>query len=213
MTERTCIITRTCGSPNMMIRFVADPNGLLVPDLKGNLPGRGAWLLTSRRLIEEAIRRKAFARSLKKDVRIADDMLHVLDYLLKKAALESLSLARRGGGIITGALKIATAIRAGEVKMILHAKEAAKDGKRKIVQAIHATRKQRVKKLSVLTLFTSEEMSLAFGDDNVVHVAVIKSLAADGFTKRVRRLMAYRDENAMSWFEDTKKTVQEAEME
>lgn len=213
MTERTCIVTRKCGSPDRMIRFVASPDGWVVPDLKGNLPGRGAWLVASRKVLEEAIRRKAFARSLKQDLHVADDLPDMLDGLLTKAALGSLSLARRGGGVITGALKINTAIRAGEIAMVLHASEAAEDGKRKIAQAIHAAGKQGIEKPFVATLFTAEEMSLAFGGNNVIHAAVTKGLAADGFIRRAWQLIAYRDESAMNWDEDTAKTVKEAETE
>ncbi|RCL00214.1 MAG: putative nucleic-acid-binding protein [Candidatus Tokpelaia sp. JSC189] len=211
MIERTCIITRTCGSPDMMIRFVAGPDGLVMPDLTGRLPGRGAWLVPSRKVLEEAIRRKAFARSLKQDVRIADDMPYILDCLLTKAALQSLSLARRGRGVIIGTLKIITAIHTGDIKMVLHGTEAAKDGRRKIAQAIHAAGKRGVEKPLVVTLFMTEEMNLAFGDNNVIHAAITKSLAADGFIRRTRQLMAYRDENAMSWDEDMAKAVKEAE--
>jgi len=213
MNERTCIVTRVCGSADTMIRFVAGPDGLIVPDLRGNLPGRGAWLVASRKVLEEAIKRKAFVRSLKQDVHIADNTPDILDRLLVKAALGSLSLARRGGGIITGALKVNMAIRTGEVVMVLHAKEAEEDGRRKIAQAIHAAGKQGYSATSVVTLFTAEEMSLAFGKNNVIHAAVCKGLAADGFIRRARQLVAYRGENVMNRDEDTAKAVKKAETE
>jgi len=196
-----------------MIRFVARPDGLLVPDLKGNLPGRGAWLTASRKVLEEAIRRKAFARSLKQDVRLADNMPDMLDHLLARAALSSLSLARRGGGVITGMLKINIAIRAGEVAMVLHAREAAEDGRRKIDQAVHAAGKQGYGPASAVTLFTAEEMSLAFGGNNVIHAAVRRGLAAGGFIRRVRQLIAYRGKDLMNRDKDTAEAMKKAETE
>ena len=40
--ERTCIVTREVGPPDAMIRFVVGPDGVVVPDLRHRLPGRGA---------------------------------------------------------------------------------------------------------------------------------------------------------------------------
>jgi predicted RNA-binding protein YlxR (DUF448 family) len=37
-----------------MVRIVADPSGLLVPDLKGNLPSRGAYVCPDARCIDKA---------------------------------------------------------------------------------------------------------------------------------------------------------------
>jgi len=42
--DRTCIVTREAGSPETLIRFVAGPDGQVVPDLKRRLPGRGCWV-------------------------------------------------------------------------------------------------------------------------------------------------------------------------
>ena len=42
--DRMCIVTRARRSPDEMIRFVADPGGEIVPDIKRKLPGRGVWV-------------------------------------------------------------------------------------------------------------------------------------------------------------------------
>lgn len=213
MNGRTCIITRTRGAADTMIRFVAGPDGLVVPDLKGTLPGRGAWLLASRKVVEKAVRCNTFARSLKPGVCADPGLPDMVDHLLVKAALGGLSLARRGGAVITGALKVNAAIRTGEVVMVLHAREAAEDGRRKIAQAIHAAAKQGYKTTTVITLFTAAELGLAFGENNVIHAAIGKGLAADGFIMRVRQLIAYRGEDVMNKDENTAKAVKEAETE
>ena len=54
MVERTCIVTRKCGPPEDLIRFVAGPDGTVVPDLKAALPGRGAWVSARASLVERA---------------------------------------------------------------------------------------------------------------------------------------------------------------
>ena len=45
--ERMCIVTRQGGTPETLIRFVAGPDGSVVPDLKRVLPGRGCWVTAS----------------------------------------------------------------------------------------------------------------------------------------------------------------------
>ena len=45
--ERTCIVTRTKGAPQDMIRFVLGPGDVVVPDIRRKLPGRGVWVTAS----------------------------------------------------------------------------------------------------------------------------------------------------------------------
>src|ERR1700674_102326 len=64
-TERLCIATRTLRPVSQMIRFVAGPDGAVVPDLKRKLPGRGVWVTARRDIVAQAVRRGAFGRALK----------------------------------------------------------------------------------------------------------------------------------------------------
>ena len=65
MVERTCIVTRKVFEPDELIRFVAGPGNQVVPDLKHVLPGRGVWIHSRKSLVEEAVKKGAFARGLK----------------------------------------------------------------------------------------------------------------------------------------------------
>ena len=69
LAERTCIVTREVMDPSELIRFVAGPDGSVVPDLKRNLPGRGVWVSACRSNVEKAVEASLFARSLKSKVR------------------------------------------------------------------------------------------------------------------------------------------------
>ncbi|CAM1633947.1 YlxR domain [Bartonella choladocola] len=193
MNDRTCILTRKSGEAQELIRFVAGPDGHLVPDIKANLPGRGAWISASRSVLEEAIRRKAFTHSLKADIIVDQGIADLVDKLLVKAALGRLALARKAGAVVTGATKVEQAIRAGEACLVLHSKEAAFDGKRKIEQAIYSVRRPDRQDIPVVTLFNSDEMGVAFGDNPVVHAALLNIKLAQGFIKTVQKLVAYRD--------------------
>ena len=202
MNDRTCIVTRKSGSSEEMIRFVAGPDKHIVPDLKAVLPGRGAWVLASRPVIEEAIKRKAFARSLKADVIVEDKLVDLVDRLLVKAALGNLAMARKAGAVIFGSTKVESAIRSHQVRLVLHAKEAAYDGVRKIDQAIHSAKTSSGKDVSVLSLF---------GDNHVIHAALLNVQAAEGFIKTAHKLVAYRGGKRNEPEETTVEAVKETE--
>ena len=41
---RKCILTGETLSRDRLIRFAVDPDGNVVPDVQGKLPGRGLWM-------------------------------------------------------------------------------------------------------------------------------------------------------------------------
>ncbi|HLK95494.1 MAG TPA: YlxR family protein [Nocardioidaceae bacterium] len=65
---RTCVGCRERSSLTDLIRIVAVGDGtatVLVPDLRGGAPGRGAHLHPSTECLDLAERRRAFARALR----------------------------------------------------------------------------------------------------------------------------------------------------
>jgi uncharacterized protein len=169
--QRSCIVTREAQPKSGLIRFVVGPDGSLVPDLKGNLPGRGCWVSSEAAIVAQAIKRKAFGRALKDDVVVADTLVDDLDRLLTKNALGALGLARKAGVILTGAAKVEDAIRSGKASFSLHATDGAEDGIRKMSQARRAVLGLHEVTIDAFSLFTSSELSLALGGDNVIHAA------------------------------------------
>ncbi|WP_439273057.1 RNA-binding protein [Pseudochrobactrum sp. HB0163] len=194
--DRTCIVTRESGPAADLIRFVAAPDGSVVPDLKRNLPGRGCWIKAERRFVDEAVRRKLFSRALKAQLNVPEDLGALVDRLLTKSALGSLALARKAGAVVSGSAKVDSAIRTGRAIMVLHATDAAADGVRKLSQARHAVRTATGADIIACSLFTGEEMDLAFGGGNVIHAAVLDGMAATGFVTRALQLQNYRGASA-----------------
>jgi predicted RNA-binding protein YlxR (DUF448 family) len=62
---RTCIGCRQRAAAAELLRVVAGPDGMIVPDPRRRTPGRGAWLHPDQRCVELAERRRAFARALR----------------------------------------------------------------------------------------------------------------------------------------------------
>src|ERR1700733_9024621 len=73
--SRLCAATHTVRPVADLVRFVVGPVGEAVPDVKNKLPGRGIWITGTRDALEEAIRRKVFARGFKRDVRLPPDLV------------------------------------------------------------------------------------------------------------------------------------------
>src|SRR5689334_22217320 len=88
--ERTCVATRRVRPLDELIRFVAAPDGTVVPDIRRRLPGRGVWVTASRAAVEQAVKRNAFARGLKAQVSAPADLPGQVERLLIEAARQSI---------------------------------------------------------------------------------------------------------------------------
>lgn len=190
--DRTCIVTRQAKQPDELIRFVAGPDGQVVPDLKSVLPGRGCWVTADAETVALAVKRKIFSRALKTDVTIDADLVGMIERLMVKNALGSLGLLRKSGNLMTGSAKVDDLVRSGKAGFVLHATDGAADGIRKITQGRRATREMGGKDVPGYALFTSVEMSLAFGGENVIHAAANAGQVSTGARARLEALARYR---------------------
>jgi predicted RNA-binding protein YlxR (DUF448 family) len=193
--DRTCIVTREATSPDMLIRFVASPDGGVVPDLKRQLPGRGCWIKAERHLVERAVQRKLFARALKGDIKAAPELCDLVDRLLAADLAGMMNMARKAGQFITGATKVDAAIRSGQAAGVFHAVDAAADGVRKIDQARKAWRlgTDAEEEIPSFRLFTSAEMDELMGQNAFIHAVALAGQAGEGVVKRATMLETYRD--------------------
>jgi len=190
--ERLCIVTRTVRPVSHLIRFVIGPQGEAIPDLKCKLPGRGVWVTATQKAVEEAVKRKAFARGFKRDVRTPGDLAARTEGLLQRAAIEALAIAGKAGLAAAGFAKSAAALERGDAVALLHAAEAAPDGVRKL----NAVLRQRVDSIALIDFLTSAQLDLALGRPNVVHAALFAGSASDTFLSRARRLERFRTSGA-----------------
>lgn len=189
--ERTCIVTRTKGSPDDMIRFVLAPGATVVPDLRRKLPGRGVYITARADRVAEAVKGKAFARSFKAKVEPPTDLVHEIEGLLEQDCLQALSLANKAGEVVTGFAKVEDAIAKGRIAGLVHASDGGTDGKQKLAQSLRR-RLGDEKATPCIELFRSGQLDLALGRTNVIHAALIDGRASGGFLARCRKLALYR---------------------
>ena len=186
MTEqlRKCIVTDAVKPTSGMLRFVIGPEGGLVPDLGGKLPGRGIWLTSSRTALERAMAKRLFARAARRPAAVDPDLADALEDLLARRCLDLLGLARRAGGLVTGFEKVKAMLRDGRAAILIEASDAARHGRAKLCRlADEAT---------VIEIFAVAELSLALGHENVVHAALAPGRLADRLVAECRRLGGFR---------------------
>ena len=189
--ERMCLVSRAAMPVEALVRFVVDPDGRVVPDIRRTLPGRGVWVTATAAVVAEAERRRLFARGFKAQVTVEPGLAGRVETLLAKAALEALSMARKAGLVVTGFMKVETAIGSATLAALVEAADGAEDGRRKIRAAL-MRRHGRVDAVPVITAFRSAEIGLALGLTNVIHAAVLAGRAGDGFVDRAGALARFR---------------------
>jgi uncharacterized protein len=187
---RLCAVTHAVRPLADLIRFVVGPAGEAVPDVKNKLPGRGIWITATRAVLEEAVKRKVFARGFKREVRLPADLVSETETSLERAALDALAIAGKAGTVVTGFAKAETALQRAEVAALLHAAEASADGKRKLEAAWRRGPPDRPPR--TITFFTAAQLDLALHRPNVVHAALLAGPASETFLTRCRRLEWFR---------------------
>jgi predicted RNA-binding protein YlxR (DUF448 family) len=188
--ERLCVATRTVRPVSDLIRFVVGPDGEAVPDIKRKLPGRGVWVTATQDALDDAIKRKAFARGFRREVRLPGDLVARTERLLERAVLDALAIAGKAGLVAAGFAKVEAALEHEDVAALLHAAEASSEGIRKL----HAVwrRRQPGRPLVVIRILTSAQLDLALSRPNVIHAALLAGAASDTFSSRCRRLERFR---------------------
>jgi uncharacterized protein len=189
-TVRLCALTRAHRHKDELIRFVLAPDGTVVPDLKEKLPGRGVWLTAAHDTVAEALKRKLFARAFKAEANVPEGLVDQVDRLLADAALGALALANKAGEVTFGHAKVEEALGKGRVLALVHAREAAEDGCRKLDGKARGA--SGGANMPAVRAFSVDELSLASGRANVIHAAFIQGGAARKFLAAASRVERFR---------------------
>ena len=186
--ERRDIVSGEVMAEERLIRFVAGPAGEVVPDLARKLPGRGVWVAAVPASVAAAVKKNAFARSAKAPLKPSADLPDMVERLLARRCLDQLGLARREGVLISGFEKTLAKVRSGEAVWLIEASDASADGRRKLLSAAAGSPRPP----ALCGAFTGDELGLATGGENVVHVALLAGRRAERWTEEVRKLAGFR---------------------
>lgn len=193
MNDRMCIVTREPADPERMLRFVAGPDGVVVPDLKRDLPGRGCWVTAERSKVEQAAKKNLFSKGLKRKVTVPEDLADLIDRLILRQFGGMVNLARKAGQFVTGAVKVNEAVRSGEALATFHASDAAEDGVHKIDKARKATAMLLEEDaIPSFRMFSEAQLAELLGGNAFIHAAALAGQAGQGVVKRAKQIQQYR---------------------
>ena len=189
--ERTCIVTREAQASAGLIRFVLGPDQQVYPDLKHRLPGRGVWVTARSDMVEEAAKRRLFSRAFKAEAKASETLAQDVERLLRDDLRQGLALATKAGAVITGFHKVESAITDKPIVALIHAAEAAEDGRRKIANQLRKRLGDAISSFPVIQDLSNDELDLALGRSHVIHAALVAGAGSDGFLNRWHRYRSY----------------------
>ena len=190
---RSCLVSRKRLTRNQLIRFVAGPDDIIVPDLREKLPGRGAWVEAKKSVLKEAVEKQLFSRVLKQKVQAEKSLPDLVEKLLDERAVQSLGLAKKAGYLITGFAKVNSTIRSGKAALLLHASDASDDGKRKLASAVAFVKHMEGDPIFVSQCWTCDQLSEALGLGNAIHAVAINSGVTTNLIAAIEQLAMYKE--------------------
>jgi hypothetical protein len=171
--ERKCIATGTAQPKAGMIRFVVGPDGVIVPDLLGKLPGRGIHVAADRSALDKAVAKGLFSRAARTQVGVPVDLADQVTAGLARRVVDLIALARKAGVAVAGLEKVKDWLE--------------KDRAAVLIQAFDGSERERTRLRppdgpdSLITCLSAQELGLAFARERAIHAA----LGAGGLTARV----------------------------
>lgn len=181
--DRRCLVTGEVQPKYGLIRFIAGPDGMVVPDLAEKLPGRGFWLTADRTILDKAIAKGLFARGAKAQVNVSDDLPALIEAGLARRVTDLISLSRKAGRAVAGFEKVKDWLAQGRAKVLLQASDGSERGKGKLWTPEGGR---------WFGCMTASELGLSFGRDHVIHSALAPGRLTDSVIRDASRLTGLR---------------------
>ena len=170
--DRKCIATGEVQPKQGLVRFVMGPDGQVVPDVMGKLPGRGVYVTATRDALDTAVKKKLFARGLKAQVALPEGLVDEVEKQIVRRMVDLISLARKSGHAVAGYEKVKDWLAKEEAEILIQASDGSGRGKSKLSTPHFG---------KYIGSLTADELGMAFGRETVIHAA----LASGGLGKRV----------------------------
>lgn len=182
---RTCVMTREAHPAEELVRLVVDPDGVVEVDYRAKLPGRGAWILPTRVVIEAAEKKPGqIQRALEEPKARVDGLLERMRAANERAVLDMLSLAARSGCLHSGADAVRDALQDDTFAVLV-----ASDASERSVADVTGRRTD----LPVFPMpLGREELGRRIGKGPRAVVAVGRGAPARALIHELRRMMDLR---------------------
>jgi len=182
--ERKCLATGEVQPKHGLIRFVAGPDGQVVPDILGKLPGRGFYVSADRAALDKAVAKKLFARGAKAPVQVPEGLVDQIEAALARRTVEMIAMARKSGDAVAGYEKVKDMLGREEAQVLLQAHDGSARGKSKLSTPHFG---------SYIGWLSADELGRAFGRQTVIHAALASGRLADRVVEEAHRLKGVRN--------------------
>lgn len=193
--ERRCIVSGETGPKAGLIRFALSPEGMVVPDILGRLPGRGIHVTASRAALEAAVKKNLFTRAARRPVTLlpgqggaamdGPQLADTVEALLARRVVDLLGLARKAGEAVTGYEKVKEWLVSGQAKVLIQAADGSERGKAKL--------RPPPGENTFVGCLTAREMGLSFGREHAIHGALAGSGLGLRVVEEAARLAGFRE--------------------
>jgi len=171
--ERKCIVSGESQPKAGLVRFCIGPDGAVVPDILGRLPGRGIYVAADRAAITKAAAKGLFSRAARQPVKAPEGLADLVETLLARRVVDLISMCRKANAAVMGYEKVKDWLASGKARVLVQASDGSERGKTKL--------RPPEGEGAFIGLLTAGEMGLAFGRERAIHAA----LGAGGLTMRV----------------------------
>lgn len=184
--ERKCIATGEVQPKHGLIRFVLGPDGQVVPDIAGKLPGRGVYVAADRAALDKAAKRNLFARGLKAPTKVPDGLTDTVEALLLRRLIDLISLARKSGAAVAGYEKVKSWLDQEHARVLIQATDGSSRGKSKLSTPHFG---------KYIGWLTADELGMAFGRQTVIHAALASGGLSERVVEEAQRLRGLREKD------------------
>ncbi len=190
--ERRCAASGEVMSPEFMTRFVLSPDGIVMPDILGKLPGRGVWVTANEATLSMAVKNGGFARGFKSKVKVPEDLaVQVKDgYLRQLSGL--LRMSKKSGQVILGFDQVFGAAGSKALGWRIEACDGAADGRGKIRARARAMCYEMALPLpGVIACYSAAELGELFGRGQIIHAAIPRGRLSKRLTAIADKLSGF----------------------
>jgi len=184
--QRTCLGCRQVKGQDQLLRLVCSPDGEILADLRGRLPGRGAYLCVSRDCIATAVKRKQFDRAFRRScLPVTDESLIdciAAELLAHLASL--LGMARKSANFVAGSNAVLDALARKKSLAVL---VLAQDISPQIGEKIRY--KAGLQQVMITVLFDKIELGRIFGRAERSVVGLPEGKLAEAFLADLHRYL------------------------
>lgn len=196
---RRCAATGETCHESALIRFVAAPDGSVFADPAAKAPGRGVWVRANAEALALAVRKNAFAKSLKGPAKPDPALVEATRAALRSRCLQLLSMGRKGGHVVSGFDQVDAALRRAAPACRIEASDGAADGRRKLDGLARQWTGADGSAPPTVACYTGAELGMALGRDVVIHALLLPGRFADSWAVEVGRLAGFMPLQPAGW--------------